>query len=89
MQNDMLDECSCCVFVYDGRISPRFWGKNTLQDLYVILIDDGIVVDCKRIGSFDLTPVVLEGLGDMAIELLDEVPIGSKVVMTGDRVAIF
>ena len=89
MQNDMLDEGTCCAFVFDGRVQPRFWGKNTIQDLYVALIDGEKVVDCKKIHSFDLTPVVMEGFGDKAIEVLDEIAIGSKVVFTGDRIAVY
>lgn len=85
----MLEEGTCCAFVFDGRVQPRFWGKNTLQDLYVSLIDDGVVVDCKKICSFDLTPVVMTGFGDRAIETLDAIEIGARVVFVGDRIAIF
>lgn len=85
----MLEEGTCCAFVFDGRVQPRFWGKNTLQDLYVSLIDDGVVVDCKKICSFDLNPVVMTGFGDRAIETLDAIEIGARVVFVGDRIAIF
>ena len=89
MQNDMLEEGSCCAFIFEGRVQPRFWGKNTIQDLYVSLIDGDEVVDCRKIDSFDLEPVIMAGFGDKAIETLDRIEIGSKVVFTGKHVAVF
>lgn len=89
MQNDMLEEGSCCAFVFDGRVQPRFWGKNTIQDLYVSLIDGDKVVDCKKICSYDLTPVVMSGFGDKALETLDKLDIGARVVFVGNRVSVY
>ncbi len=80
LQNEIINEDECCVFEYGSFAqSPTFWGKNTLEDLYVSLVSGHHVVDCKKIRAFDLTPVKLSGSGDMALETKVPLPIGSIV----------
>ena len=74
----------CCLFIYPTRLSPTFWGKNTPQDLWVSLIDEGIVIDCKKIRAFDLTPVSLDGRGDMAVETRVPLNIGAEFILGED-----
>ena len=88
MQLREMGPGECCLFVYDAAVSPRFWGRNTPQDLWVSLVSGGEVVDSQPIARMDETPVALSGRGELALETLVPLEIGSCVTVSGDEVAI-
>ena len=88
MQNRKMRQNEYCVFLYEGEVQPRFWGKNTLQDLWVSLINCGRVVDSKKIIRMDETPVVMSGRGDMVIESRRKIPVGASISLNGDEVQV-
>lgn len=88
MMNDTLASDEVCVFVYERPHSPRFWCKDTPQDLYVSIVSDGIVLDCVGMKAYDETPVTLDGSGNIAIESIFELPIGANVSIEDDKVMV-
>ena len=88
-QDIIMADDDCYVFVFDSDRPHSFWGKNTFEDLWVCSIDDGYVTDVKQIIAFDLSPVMLEGKGSICIEFPVEVSVGSRIVFTGNTLAVY
>lgn len=88
LQNVEMTEDECCLFLYDAGVSPRFWGRNTLHDLWATLVANGRAIDSERIIGMDETPVCMRGRGSMVIESIVKIPIGAGIKLNGDEVVI-
>lgn len=89
MQNDTLEPDECCVFQYGVKMNyPVFWGKDTPQNLYICLISDGVCVFSSKIKKMDMSPVILNGSGDMVVESIRKIYEGQNVTINGKKLVV-
>lgn len=87
-----LDPDSGMLFVFNQKQKLSFWGANTYIPLDIAFIDDGRIVDIKKIVPLSTRPIKCDVPCDRALEVSsnffknNDIKVGHSIVVDEDEV---
>lgn len=79
LQHRAIADDECCLFMFDAPEQVSFWGKNTVQPLYMNCIKNGEVMESYLLEQGSREPVRSMGEYSVVMETLRD--LGGRAVL--------
>lgn len=88
LQDKVLNEMACALFVYESRLPRRFHMMNVPTDLWLSAVSAGKCVESVLMKAETPGPYQIESRAMLIVESRKEIPVGSRLSIKGDVLVV-